>query len=182
MAKHGFAWVLLAATAPGAIVAAGCDEGQLRPTQDVPASQPACTTQAVPAPIDLLLPRSIRLHPFTGTRVFSEAGGVTGIDVRIEAFDAYGDASKAFGHFRFELFAFKPNSPDPRGERLGLWNVSVDGQHSNRKHWSRITRTYQFKLGWNQPIPVGRKFVLAAAFQSPFTPRLFDQRVFVSGQ
>ena len=32
------------------------------------------------------------------------------------------------------------------------------------------------------PIPVGRKFVLQAVFTSPFTERMFAERVFISGQ
>ena len=32
------------------------------------------------------------------------------------------------------------------------------------------------------PIPVGQRFVLVAVFTSPFTQRLFAERVFVSGQ
>lgn len=146
-----------------------------------PASQPA-GPQQVPEPLQLLLPKQIRIHSFTGTREFSESGGIKGIDVRIEAIDSYGDATKAFGKFRFELFAFKPNSPDPKGPRIAVWTVDVSEPKDNRRHWNNIMRTYQFKLGWGQAIPVGRKFVLAAMLESRFSGRLFHQQVFVSGQ
>ncbi len=136
----------------------------------------------VPEPIDLLLPQEVRLHPFTGTRMFDAAGGVSGIDVRVEAIDAYGDASKAFGEFRFELYTFDASRPGHRGRQMDVWTVSVDDPKDNRAHWNSISHTYQFKLSWRTPIPVGQKFVLRAIFQSRFTDRLFDEREFVSGQ
>jgi hypothetical protein len=138
--------------------------------------------RVVPAPINLMLPKTIRIHPFTGTRTFDEAGGIKGVDVRIEAIDAYGDAVKAFGNFRFEMYYFLPNSLDPRGERIAVWEEDLLEPRKNLMHWDKITRTYEFKLQWDQPIPVGQRFVLEATFASPFTDRLYDQRVFVSGQ
>ena len=147
-----------------------------------PGPAPRPGQQPVPPPIDLLLPGSIRIHPFTGTRTFDVKGGVKGIDVRIQALNAYGDATKAFGEFRFELYEFLPNSRDPKGKRLGLWRNDVLEPKVNLLHWDSITRTYSFKLQWYEPVPVGQRFVLAAVFSSPFTERLFDERVFVSGQ
>ena len=145
-------------------------------------SHAAAKSQAVPEPISFLLPKTIRIHPFTGTRTFDEAGGVRGIDVRIEAADSYGDATKAFGDFRFELYQFQPNSPDPKGRRIATWQVPLLEPKANLVHWDSITRTYEFKLQWDEPIPVGERFVLVCVFSSPFTERRFAQRVFVSGQ
>ena len=138
--------------------------------------------QQIPAPVNLLLPSKIRIHPFTGTRTFDESGGVRGIDVRIEAIDAFGDPQKAFGDFRFELYSFEPFSLDPKGGRIASWHESLIDPKKNLVHWDGIAKRYQFKLQWNEAIPVGQKFVLVATFSSPFTERLFDQRVFVSGQ
>ena len=137
---------------------------------------------AVPKPIHLLLPRKIRIHSFTGTRTFHEAGGVNGIDVHIDMLDAFGDATKAFGHFRFELHEFVPNQPDPKGRRVAVWEVPLLDAKKNLVHWSNITRKYTFKLQWDAPIAVGSKFVLVAVFSSPFTERLFSERVFISGE
>ena len=180
MSKLNLACCLWAGLLAASAAIGGCDPQQLTPWAGT-ATRPAAP-QAVPEPLELLLPRKIRIHPFTGTRVFSEAGGINGIDVRIEAVDAFGDPTKAFGQYRFELYTHKPNSPDSRGARIAVWTKDVRDVKPNRLHWNGITRTYQFKLGWTEPIPVGRKFVLTAAFQSRFTQRLFDQRVFVSGQ
>ncbi len=161
---------------------ASCTGEGARWTTTQPTTGPAGGSAKVPPPIHLLLPKAIRIHPFTGTRVFGEAGGVTGIDVRIEAIDGYGDANKAFGRFRFELFRLKPDSRDPKGQRLAVWSVAADSPKTNRPHWDGITRTYQFKLAWGESIPVGQKFVLLAVFDSRFTDRFMDERVFVSGQ
>jgi hypothetical protein len=158
-----------------AMLACGCKP-------DAAPQPPAVSRQAVPAPLDQLLPQRIRIHSFTRTGEFDRNGdGVKGIDVRMQAVDAYGDATKAFGRFRFELFRHTPNAADPRGPRLAVWTVDVLNPGPNRLHWNSIMRTYQFKLGWDDGVPVGQKLVLTATFESPFTDRLFHQYVFVSG-
>lgn len=136
----------------------------------------------VPQPIDMLLPKEISIHPFTGTRVFDEQGGIKGMDVRIEAKDSFGDATKAFGQFRFEMYDFRPQNPDPKGAMLASWDVNLIEPKDNLVHWDNITRTYQFKLQWAKPMAVGRWFVLVAVFSSPYHERLFAQREFISGQ
>ncbi len=166
------------------LAAAGCTDGDVG-LGAAPATQPGNgggASQAVPAPIDLLLPQRIRIHPFTGTRTFDAAGGVRGIDVRIEATDAFEDPTKAFGDFRFELYTHEAHGPDPKGRRIAVWRVSLLEARQNVLHWDGIAKRYQFKLKWTHPIPVGQQFVLTATFTSPFSRRLFDERVFVSGQ
>ena len=143
---------------------------------------PSDRPQSIPEPINLLLPASIRLHPFTGTRTFDENGGIRGVDVRIEAMDHLGDATKAFGEFRFEMYKFVANSQDPKGDLIATWAEDVLSPKKNLLHWDKITRTYEFKLQWNKPIPVGNRFVLLATFKSPFTERMYAERVFISGQ
>ncbi|MDY7009215.1 MAG: hypothetical protein SVV80_00475 [Planctomycetota bacterium] len=167
------AFSVFAAAILAAALTAGCNGSFWQRNKPV-------VEETIPEPIDTLLPKQIRIHPFTGMSVFSEKGDIRGIDVRIEAIDAYGDANKAFGQFRFELYQFKPNSPDPRGVRLAVWNESIEDFKSNRRHWNSIARIYQFKLAWNRPTSVGQKFVLAVVFQSRFTERLFTERVFES--
>ena len=142
----------------------------------------AAAVQKAPPPLDLLLPKAIRIHPFTGTRTFDEAGGIRGIDVRIEMVDGSGDAIKAFGDFRFELHRFRAISEDPKGPLAATWVVSLSKPNVNMLHWDKLSRTYKFKLQWDTPIPVGDRFVMVAAYSSPFTQRLIAQRVFVSGQ
>ena len=161
-----------------ALAAAACGCELIPPPSPSPQTE---TRQAVPAPLDRLLPQKIRIHSFTRAGELDGNGGVKGIDVRIQAVDAFDDATKAFGRFRFELFRHKPNSADPCGARLAVWTVDVSNFETSRRHWNGIMRTYQFKLGWDEAVPVGRKLVLTATLESPFTDRLFDQYIFVSG-
>lgn len=183
---NGFAWAARVGIAV-LVVSCGCEQTPAPMPGPAPLPPPESTSaapsrQAVPAPINCLLPQKIRIHSFTRTGQFEDEGaGVKGIDVRIQAVDAFDDATKAFGRFRFELFRFKPNSADPCGQRLAVWTVDVSNFEANRRHWNSIMRTYQFKLGWQEAVPVGRKLVLTATFESPFTERLFDRYVFVSG-
>ena len=181
---------VLAALLAMAGLAAGCGNvgrwfgGGSRPQ---PTTQPAVreyTRIDVPQPVNLLLPKSINIHPFTKTRTFDQSGGIRGVDVRVEAYNAFREATKAFGSFRFEVYTFKSNSLEPRGELRGIWEVepSLLDPRENLRYWNRSQQMYEFKLQWNQPIPVGRKFVLVAVFTSPFTQRLTAERVFTSGE
>ncbi|MCJ7544094.1 MAG: hypothetical protein MUP47_05945 [Phycisphaerae bacterium] len=140
------------------------------------------TTGPVPYPVTLVLPKTVSIHPFTGMRSFDDAGGITGVDVRLEAKDSYGDTTRAFGDFHFELYTYRPNSLDAKDTKIASWDVPLTGPKTNLRHWDSITRTYQFRLQWSHPIPVGERFVLVATFSSPYTERLFAERVFVSGQ
>jgi len=136
----------------------------------------------VPYPIRLLLPEEIQIDSFTGTRTFDKAGGIKGIHVRVKALDAYGDVTKAFGKFRFELYRLRTNSADRNGEALGRWNVDLSDPKVNIRHWDNIPPGYKFRLQWSRSIPVGEKFMLVTVFSSPFTERIFAERVFLSGQ
>ena len=135
----------------------------------------------VPYPISLMLPKSIHIHPFTGTRTFDKAGGVRGIEVRVTPRDDYGDPTKAFGTFRFELYEYRSNDAHSRGPRKAYWNVSVADREKNRIHWD-VSLTYKFRLRWDQGIPVGKRFILEVTFTSPYSERLFTERQFVAGE
>ena len=152
--------------------AAGCADDRMRLQQGA----------TVPLPIDLLLPHSIRVHSFTGTRTFSKEGNLEGVEVRLEALDATGDRTKAFGTFRFELYAYDRHRPENRGAQLAVWDLDLLEPRANLVHFDRVYANYLFKLEWDRPLQVGRRFVLVAVFSSPFTERLTDQREFVAGE
>ena len=80
------------------------------------------------------------------------------------------------------MFQFARNSVDHKGKRIATWEESLLEPKKNLIHWDKITRTYEFKLQWDRPIAVGRRFVLVAVFSSPFSDRMFAERVFVSGE
>jgi len=179
-------WAAPAVLAAAAGGAGGCDGSSPRGAFDMAlltgsAGGPGPAAQRVPEPIDLLLPKEIRIHPFTGTRTFDRSGGVKGVDVRIEAIDAFGDATKAFGNFRFALYRYR-STGDHKGRRIATWVESLLEPEKNLLHWDSIARAYKFKLQWYHPIAVGTKVVLTATFSSPFTERKFAERTFLSGQ
>lgn len=154
----------------GCLMAGGCE----RRTQP--------QTTAVPPPLQAVLPQSISLHPFTDTRSFTDAGDIDGIEVRLQAFDAFGDATKAFGEIRLELFSYRPHEADPRGERLAAWRIDLNGVEENRRYWKSLSRMYEFPIALDRPMPVGERFVLAAVLENPYGPRLFARRIFVAGE
>ena len=157
-------------------LSAGCDMATWGPRWT---SDPGLKDK-VPEPINQLLPKEIVIQAWTGTRVFAEAGGINGIDVRIQAKDHFGDFTKAFGSFRFELYHHR-SGPDPKGERIAVWNEDILNAGQHRNHWDKYLPGYQFKLGWTQPIAFGRKFVLQVTFESAWTERLVDEKVFTAG-
>jgi len=128
----------------------------------------------VPDPVNLLLPTRMRIHPFTD--VISGPDGVKRVEVRIEAIDSFGDATKMFGEFRFELYTVKAMSVDPKGRLIETWDVPIMDGKSNLAHWDGITRTYVFKLDWDTPLPGNGPLVIRAVFSSPFTPRYTAER------
>jgi hypothetical protein len=133
-----------------------------------------------------LLPREIRLHPFTGTRTFDPAGGLRGVEARVEVINHLGEPTNAFGNFLFMLYAFRPHEADPRGQRLDAWAIELAGTKENLQYWDSLSRTYKFPLVLREPLPVGKQAVLEVYFQDPAqpasAPRLYDRRVFVSGE
>lgn len=124
-------------------------------------------------PLSLTLPHTIRIHPFTGLREIGDHDQ-RGLEVRIEALDAYQDTSKAFGKLRFELYAFRSMSSDPKGNRIEAWEEDITSAKNNLVHWDPITRSYVFKLRLNESIQAGKELVLTATFESPYSiSRLF---------
>ena len=136
--------------------------------------------EPVPAPIDLLLPRQVEIHPFTQTAAFDTGGG--GIHARVKALDAFGAETRAFGKFRFELYDFRPQNQDTKGLRLGQWTEDLSHPENNLTHWDRHTRSYEFKLAWDHEIPTGRELILVVLFTSRFTERLIDERKLIAGE
>jgi hypothetical protein len=133
-----------------------------------------------------LLPREIRLHPFTGTRTFDPTGGLRGVEARVEVINHLGEPTNAFGSFLFMLYAYRPREADPRGQRLDTWEITLNNARQNLQYWDSLSRTYKFPLVLREPLPVGKQAVLEVYFQDPVqpegSPRLFDRRVFISGE
>ena len=137
---------------------------------------PQAAQGKVPRPVDLLLPQKIRIHPFTTLHTLEDRN-VRGIEARVEALDAFGDPTKAFGDVRFELYDYRPNSPDNKGKRLNVWQVGIGDPGSNMAHWDHVTRSYLFKLELTKQTEPAERYVLVAVFASPYTQRLFAEHV-----
>jgi len=139
-----------------------------------PAPQPGDVP--VPEPLNLLLPKRMRVHPFSS--VTDKADGSQQIEVRVEAVDAFGDSTKMFGELRFEACMLKPRSTDVRGQLLETWDASIMDGKTNLMHWDGITRMYVFKLDWERPQIGKQPFVMRVVFASPFTRRFIAEMTF----
>lgn len=124
------------------------------------------------------MPVRMRLHPvFTQLRDWSDDGAVDGVETLVELTDRFGDTTKAAGVVRFELFAYRPFDPDPRGERLfPPYEGRILTFEQQQSHWSRPGRAYLFQLAAPQLDPT-RAYVLTATFDQSGGGRFFDQLV-----
>ncbi len=168
-------WIVLSALA---ISVPACNPNSLSwlPTK----GGSATATETIPPPINLMLPRTMEIHPFTQTAEFGPDD--CGIHARITARDADGDETKAYGDFRFELYIFRPQHSSKKGPRIAQWEVSINDPEQNLMHWDRHTRSYEFKLGGFPSIAKGTRLILVAVFSSRFTPRIDTEREITAGQ
>ena len=170
--EHNVKWIFGMLLVTWVVILTGCD---IR-TKGYDTS----TAEEIPSPINLLLPQKIVVHPFTQTNTFEQ--GEYGLHVRVQAKDPYGDTTKAFGDFRFELYEFRGQHHGKRGKKITQWEVSISRPKANLLHWDRHTRSYEFKLLIGKPIQEGTRLVLVVVFTSRFTPRLVAEREIIAGE
>jgi hypothetical protein len=108
-------------------------------------------------------PTDLRIHPFTSVKDWTGDNRPDGIEALIELQDRFRDPTKATGTALFELYEYRRNSPDPRGERLAAWRGSLQTLEEQRMHWNRISRTYSFQLAYPQ-IKASKSYVLQVWF------------------
>ena len=125
----------------------------------------------------MLGPASARLHRvFTRVRDWTGDGRADGVEVLLELRDAFGDPTKALGTAVFDVYAYRPAAPDPRGDRLaGPFEADLSTAESQREHYARTSRTYTFQLAL--PTVGDGPYVVTASFQNEGGERLFDQMV-----
>jgi hypothetical protein len=122
-------------------------------------------------------PAGMRVHPiFTRVRDWSGDGRADGIEALVELQDQFGDPIKASGRVLFELYTFRPYSPDPRGTRLARWIGEIETLEQQRERWNRTSRTYSFPLEYARINP-GDNYVLTAQFELSDGGRFFDRMV-----
>lgn len=146
------------------LVSAGCGTGTQTPRSATDAQ--------------LFGPASMRLHPFfTQVRDWDGDNKPDGIEAVVELQDQFGEPTKATGRVLFELYAYSPYKPDPRGSRLANpWEgrlLSVDDQ---RTRWSVTSRAYTFRLSWDQ-VRAENDYVLTAQFDLAGGSRFFNRLV-----
>jgi len=143
-------------------IVAGCGSGK----PPVPRTQDAAV---------MFAPVSMRIHPiFTQPKDWTGDEKDDGIEALLEFTDQFGDPTKASGTVIFELYAYQPYSPDPRGERLvNPWIGSLGTLPEQQARWNRTSRTYTFQLEYPQ-IAKQRNYVLMATFDTGNT-RFFDR-------
>jgi hypothetical protein len=131
-------------------------------------------------PVDQILfgPSAMRLQPvFTQVRDWTGDGAVDGIEVVLEIQDQFGDPTKASGRVIFELYEYKPYSPDPRGQRIvAPWEGRLDSIEDQRARWNRVNRAYIFQLAYDRVRP-GTPYVLTATFELSSGGRFFDRLI-----
>lgn len=138
-----------------------------------------CSASTKSAPFDpsMFGATSMRIHPiFTQIDDWTGDGKNDGIEALIEFQDPFGDPCKAAGTVIFEVFAYRPYHPDPRGPRVVEPFIgSTKTMEDQQARWNRTSRTYQFQLA-SPDIRPGRSYVLSASFDYG-GGRFFDQVV-----
>jgi hypothetical protein len=130
-----------------------------------------------PTEAQMFAPVSMRIHPiFTQVKDWTGDGVVDGIEALLEFQDQFTDPTKAAGDVVFELYTYRPYSPESRGERvLNPWLGSLRTLRDQEARWNRTSRTYSFELEYPE-IRDDRDYVLVATFDTGQT-RFFDQIV-----
>ena len=130
-----------------------------------------------PSECQLFAPVSMRIHPiFTQVKDWTGDGVVDGIEALLEFQDQFTDPTKAAGDVVFELYAYRPYSPESRGDRVvNPWLGSLRTLRDQEARWNRTSRTYAFELEYPE-IRDDRDYVLVATFDTGQT-RFFDQIV-----
>jgi hypothetical protein len=146
------------------IVAAGCDSA--------PKPYPRDANEQA-----MFGPATMRLHPtFTQVKDWTGDGKPDGIEAMVELQDQFGEPTRAAGRVIFELFQYRPYTPDPRGPRsTNPWVTTITTREEQGARWNRALRAYTFELQFPQ-IHKGEGYVLTASFEHN-GGRLFDQLI-----
>ena len=127
----------------------------------------------------LMVPRSIKIQPFTKVDSFNADAVPDGITAVVRAYDKFGDPVKAVGLWYFELWTYENASGDRKGERLAFWDRNVSTAEEVRLYWTRA-QMLQFQLAWTsgvEQIKPGGKYVLTATYRAPWDETYQDEYV-----
>lgn len=120
-----------------------------------------------------LHPAKVRVDSFTRLSKTEEGRGY--LEARVQVLDKDGHPMRAIGKFRIELFAFQRQAPDPRGDRLAVWNIDIQDHEDNRRYFDVLINGYTFPLEMpvNAPADASGKYVVEATFIRPDGRRVF---------
>ena len=63
--------------------------------------------------------------------------------------------------YRFELYAYKPQSANPRGKRIALWpDIEIAADAQSNSYWRQHLRAYEFVLPVEKPTALSTTVVL----------------------
>lgn len=135
-------------------------------------------TEDVAAYVKLMMPRVIKIQPYSFTRPvsFTNDGNPDGLEVVVAAYDQLEDPVKVFGTFHFELYEQRPASSDPFGRRIGFWPVKVDSYDTllaYRDRSSPFFFCFPLKLEGERLKP--GQYILNARLMAPGGDTLFDE-------
>lgn len=137
-------------------------------------------------------PAAVRIHPtFTVIRDWTGDGKPDGIEATLEVEDQFDDPTRTTGRVMFELYDYRKDSPQFRGNRIGgPWVAFLNTTAQQQEHWNPALRAYTFQLAYPK-ISAKQYYVLTVQLDlngpvSATTPstraathpgRLFDQLI-----
>lgn len=107
-------------------------------------------------------PRPVGARVYPSTR-FVREGRDALLEARVELTDEMGDAVKAAGELRLDLFA-SDDSGTSLGRRLYSWQVELLTLDDQQTYWDAITRTYLLRLRLDNREAARRPTVLRVSF------------------
>lgn len=116
------------------------------------------------------VPVDIKIHPFTTFQESTDEDMPMLLEARIQMLDRVGDDTKCVGTFRFDLFqahSERTTATSDKGERIAMWDVSVQSLDDNIQYYDSITDTYVFQLGIDPTPSFKRPLTLVVHFTDP---------------
>lgn len=129
--------------------------------------------------LSMLLPKQIKIQPFTKIKSFDVGGTPDGIAVVLRPTDQFGDPVKVVGQMYFELYTYKKASGERKGDRLEFWERTIATGEDQKLYWDRTSQMYEFPLAWTQGMPPApnRKYILTATYRAPWGETFSDEYV-----
>ncbi len=137
----------------------------------------SCASRKGPVTTDpaIFKPVAVRLHPvFTEIKDWTGDGQSDGVEAFVELTDQFDDPVKAGGQVLFELYTFRRQFPDARGNRIASWVMPLRTLKQQREHWRKIGGAYAFQLALTN-MPDYSSAVLTAEFTLDDGGRLRDE-------